>query len=277
MTSTTKNEKTIVPDVSNRSLPELISLQGKVAVVTGGSKGIGLAICKRLAEAGANVVVAGHHEESANEAAAQTATTDNRAIGVAGDASNSASLSTLAERAISEFGRLDIWVNNAGIYPVKPVLESSDEDWQKVINLDLNGVFFASREAAKRMIAAGNGGVIINISSVAGYSAHRPGMSAYVSAKHGIGGLTKSLAVELGPMGIRVLAIAPTFIETPGTDSAEFREASGMDSDKIAQMLPLGRVGVPDDVARVALFCASDLAIYMTGDTLLVDAGQVAQ
>ncbi len=276
MTSTTKNEKTIVPDVSNRSLPELISLKGKVAVVTGGSKGIGLAICKRLAEAGANVVVAGHHEERANEAAAQTATTDNRAIGVEVDASNSASLSTLAERAISEFGRLDIWVNNAGIYPVKPVLESSDEDWQKVINLDLNGVFFASREAAKRMIT-GNGGVIINISSVAGYSAHRPGMSAYVSAKHGIGGLTKSLAVELGPMGIRVLAIAPTFIETPGTDSAEFREASGMDSDQIAQMLPLGRVGVPDDVARVALFCASDLAIYMTGDTLLVDAGQVAQ
>lgn len=250
MTSTTTNERTVIPDVSSRSLFELISLKGKVAVVTGGTRGIGLAICKRLAEAGANLLVAGHHEASAQEAAVQLTDAGLSAIAVEVDASNSASLSTLADRAVSEFGRLDVWVNNAGIYPVKPVLESSDKDWQKVIDLDLSGVFFASREAAKRMIASGNGGVIINLSSVAGYSASGPGMTAYVSAKHGVGGLTKSLAVELGPHGIRVLAVAPTFIQTPGTDSADFREATGIDENQIAQMLPLGRVGVPDSTLR---------------------------
>ncbi|MFN6469072.1 MAG: SDR family NAD(P)-dependent oxidoreductase [Nostoc sp. SerVER01] len=276
MTSTTENEKFIIPDVSDRPLPELISLKNKVAVVTGGSKGIGWGICKRLAEAGANVVVAGHHQESSNQAAAElTNTYNNRAISIAVDVSNSATLSTLAERTISEFGRLDIWVNNAAIFPIKPLLEFSDEAWQEVINVDLNGVFFGSREAAKRMIAAGNGGVIINLSSVLGYKAW-PKMSAYVCAKHGIGGLTKSLAIELGQHGIRVLAIAPSVVKTAYINSAEFQDNSGVDSDEVAKEIPLGRVGVPDDIARVALFCASDLAIYMSGHTLLVDAGLTA-
>ena len=276
MTNATTMNKAVIADVSNRSLSELLSLKDRVAVVTGGTAGIGLATCKRLIEAGACVLVAGHKEASARQAAAQL-TTDlgGRVLGVEVEASDSASLSALADRAVAEFGRLDVWVNNAGIYPAKPALDMSDDDWRQVIDLDLSGVFFACREAAKRMIAAGNGGVIINLSSVAGFIAS-PKQVSYTSAKHGIGGLTKSMAVELGPYGIRVLAVAPTLIKTPGTDSVKFRDSTGLNDEQMAQMLPLGRVGVPDDIARVVLLCASDLTVYMTGNTLLVDAGQMA-
>jgi NAD(P)-dependent dehydrogenase (short-subunit alcohol dehydrogenase family) len=265
-----------IADVSGKTIQDLISLKGRVAVVTGGAHGIGFAICQRLAEAGASVLVAGHHEDTAQEAAKRLTGAGQTAIGVQVDASNSESLAALADRAVSQFGRFDVWVNNAGIYPINPVLKMSDDDWRRVVELDLNGVFFASREAARRMVELDNGGVIINLSSVAGYSAGGPGMAHYVSVKHGVGGLTKSLAVELSQYAIRVLALAPTFIQTPGTGADAFRQASGLDPEQIAQMLPLGRVGVPDDVARVALFWASDLAAFMTGDTLLVDAGQIA-
>lgn len=257
-----------IADVSDKSLSDLISLHSKVAVVTGGTKGIGLGISKRLAEAGAIVLMAGRDKASADEVAATI--TSGKAIGAQVDASDTASLTALCDRAVTEFGRLDLWINNAGIYPFKPTLEVTDDEWRQVIDLDLSGVFFASREAARRMIASGNGGVIVNISSLGG-SRGSADTAAYVAAKHGVEGLTKSLSAEFAPQGIRVLNVAPTLVETPGTEnmSEEMRQ-------QIQQRIPLGRAAMPDDIARAVLFCACDLSLFLTGSTLYLDGGQMA-
>ena len=170
-------------------------------------------------------------------------------------------------------------MNNAGIYPSVPLLEMTEAQWDKVVDLNLKGTFLGAREAAKRMIAAGQGGVIINLASTAGFRAPGPGIAHYVSSEFGVCGLTKALAVDLGAHGIRVLAMAPTLIETPGIEegSEAFRAAGLGDMiERIAAREPLGRAGVPDDVARVALFCATDLSALMTGSTLAVDAGDLA-
>jgi NAD(P)-dependent dehydrogenase (short-subunit alcohol dehydrogenase family) len=269
-----------VPDVSSQSIRELVSLAGRRAVVTGGAKGIGLAIAMRFAEAGARVLIADIDKSAAEHAAEDLARQHGvTVIGSELDVADAASIVSNADRAVLELGGLDIWVNNAGIYPAVPLLSMTDADWDHVLDINLRGSFIGAREAAQRMIAAGHGGVIINLASTASYQAAGPGVAHYVSSKHAVLGLTKSLAVELGAYGIRALAIAPTLIETPGIaqNRAAF-EAAGL-GDVLSQMaarLPLGRAGVPDDVARVALFCASDLSMLMTGSTLLVDAGDVA-
>jgi NAD(P)-dependent dehydrogenase (short-subunit alcohol dehydrogenase family) len=146
----------------------------------------------------------------------------------------------------------------------------TEADWRQVMDLDLTGVFFGSCEAARRMKEAGKG-VIVNISSLAGLRG-AANASAYVAAKHGVEGLTKALAAELGPAGVRVLAIAPTFIRTPGTTTMS---GAPVDDQQVGR-IPLGRVGVPDDIARAVLFCASDLSLFMTGSTLYLDGGQLA-
>lgn len=269
-----------VADVSSRPIAQLISLEGRTAVVTGGARGIGLAIATRFAEAGANVLIGDLNKTGAEEAAETIAREfGHQALGVELDVTSGASIEAAADRAVLELGGLDIWVNNAGIYPSTPLLEMTDQDWDKVLDVNLRGTFIGAREAGRRMANTGGGGVIINLASTAGYRAAGPGIAHYVSSKHAVRGLTKSLAVELGPHGIRVLALAPTLIQTPGIEEgrAAFQAAGLGDMlEQMAQREPLGRVGVPDDIARVALFCASDLAMLMTGSTLLVDAGDVA-
>jgi NAD(P)-dependent dehydrogenase (short-subunit alcohol dehydrogenase family) len=271
-----------VPDVSSRSIAQLVSLEGRTAVVTGGARGIGLAIAARFAEAGANVLI-GDLNKTGAEQAAETIAREfgNQALGVELDVTSGASIAAAADRANRELGGLDIWVNNAGIYPFALLLEITDQDWDKVLDVNLRGMFIGAREAGRRMVQAGGGGVIINLASTAGYRAGFAGIGThYVSSKHAVQGLTKSLAVELGAYGIRVLAIAPGITYTPGAEESRGAlQAAGL-GDLMEQMgprLPLGRLGVPDDIARVALFCASDLAMLMTGSTLLVDAGRVAQ
>jgi len=267
-----------VPDLSERRVGELTSLAGRGAVVTGGAMGIGYAIARRLAEAGASVLLAdvSDPKEPARTLSAETGGT---VIGAHLDVTDGAAIASTAQGAERDLGRLDIWVNNAGIYPSTPLLDLTDDDWDRVLDVNLRGSFIGAREAARLMVRAGRGGVIINLASTAGFKASGPGVAHYVSSKHAVIGLTKSLAVELGPYGIRVLGIAPTLIETPGIEAGReaFRQAGlGDVIDSFAQRLPLGRVGVPDDVARVALFCASDLAMFMTGSTLLADGGDVA-
>lgn len=269
----------MVPDVSEKTLGELLSLEGKVVVVTGGAVGIGFATAKRFAEAGADVVVADLDKKGADAAAEQLLAFGHRAIGVEADVADELSVSQLAERAKLELGTIDVWVNNAGIYPSVPVLDMTASDWDRVLDINLRGTFLGAREAAKRMIADGHGGVIVNLASTAGFKAAGPGVAHYVSSKHGVRGLTKSLAVELGAYGIRVLAVAPTLIDTPGIAAGrEAFKAAGIGDllDTMASREPLGRTGVPDDVARVILFCASDMAMLMTGSTLPVDAGDLA-
>ena len=269
-----------VPDVSSHPIAQLISLEGRTAVVTGGARGIGLAIARRFGEAGAKVLI-GDLDKTGAEKAAETIAGEfgHQTIGVELDVTSGTSIAAAADRAVLELGGLDIWVNNAGIYPSTPLLEMTDQDWDKVLDVNLRGTFIGAREAGRRMAEAGHGGVIINLASTAGYRAAGPGIAHYVSSKHAVRGLTKSLAVEFGPHGIRVLAVAPTLIETPGIEEgrAAFQAAGLGDMlEQMAQREPLGRVGVPDDIARVALFCASDLAMLMTGSTLPVDAGDVA-
>jgi len=268
-----------VPDLSSRSLAELISLDGRVAVVTGAAKGIGAAVAARLAEAGAHVVLGDVDETGVTTVADELcARYGRKALGVPLDVRDSSSITAIADRAVTDFSRLDIWVNNAGIYPAGSTLEMSDDVWDRVLDINLRGSFIGAREAARRMIEGGGGGVIVNISSTAGFRAAGPGLPHYVASKHGILGLTKSLAVEFGPHGVRVLAVAPTVIETPGIQTLTAGDDAAISEmlSHIAARLPLGRVGVADDVARVVLLCASDLTMFMTGSALLVDAGDLA-
>lgn len=263
-----------IRDVSDAPLTDLWRLGGRVAVVTGGARGIGFACCARLTEAGATVLVADVDEHAAVGAAARLGPT---AAGAWVDVTDAASVRALAERAVAELGRLDAWVNSAGVFPVSPLLELSEEDWDRVLDVNLRGTLFGAREAARAMIAAARGGVIVNVASTAAYRADGPGVAHYVASKFGVRGLTQSLAVELGRHAIRVLAVAPTVTLTPGLEAERpALEAAGFALDELGPRLPLGRVAVPDDVARVVLFCASDLSLLMTGSTLLVDAGELA-
>jgi NAD(P)-dependent dehydrogenase (short-subunit alcohol dehydrogenase family) len=269
-----------IPDVSGKSIAELISLKERNAVVTGGARGIGLAICERFAEAGANILIGDLDEQLAQEAAEKIAQQHSvNIIASLLDVADSGSIRAVATQAVQAWGGIDIWVNNAGIYPLSPTLEMSDAMWDKVLAINLRGTFIGCREAARHMVQAGKGGVIINLASTAGYQGGAA-IAHYVSSKHAVRGLTKSLAIEFGPQNIRVLALAPTLIRTPGIAEARAILAAAGVSDALGEgfetHLPLRRTGVPDDVARVALFCASDLSMLMTGSTLLVDAGAVA-
>lgn len=263
-----------IRDVSNAPLSELSALCGRVAVVTGGARGIGLASCARLLEAGAAVVVADVDGVAAATAAAKLGPAASAATV---DVRDSASVRAAAGLAVARHGRLDVWVNAAGVFPVAPLLELTDADWDDVLDVNLRGSLLGAREAARVMVAAGQGGVIVNVASTAAYRADGPGVAHYVASKFGVRGLTHSLAVELGGHGIRVLAVAPTVTLTPGLEAErESLEAAGFVLDELGSRLPLGRVAVPDDIARVVLFCACDLSLLMTGSTLLVDAGELA-
>lgn len=265
-------------DVSDRTIAQLLSLAGRSAVVTGGAQGLGKAIANRLAEAGANVLIGDINAELARSAASDLeARHDTRVMSAFMDVADSGSVAALADLAVKTFGGIDIWVNNAGIFPRVPIIEMDDELWNRVLEVNTRGTFVGAREAARRMIAADRGGVIVNIVSTAGFKGVAPGLAAYVSSKHAVRGMTRQMALELAPQGIRVLGVAPTYCVTEGNRMAATEHP---DREQLAKDIPvvlssrLGRVGVPDDIARVVLFCASDMSIFMTGSTLLVDAGE---
>ncbi|WP_313435256.1 SDR family NAD(P)-dependent oxidoreductase [Novosphingobium sp.] len=268
-----------VPDVSSRSISELISLAGRSAVVTGAAWGLGKATARRLAEAGAAVIVADIDEEAAATTARELAERYSADVSSTRlDAGDSGSIVAVADLAESKFGKLDIWVNNAGIPSFTPLLDLDEEEFDNVLAINLRGAFVGAREAARRMIAADQGGVIVNVASLAGVMGISEGQAAYCSSKHGVVGLTKQLAIELGGHGIRVLGVAPGFSLTEKTmfiaewDEETIRNCPipGIGASR------LGRVGVADDIARAILFCASDLSMFMTGSTLLLDGGIAA-
>ena len=263
-----------VPDVSDRTLAELISLRGRRAVVTGAGRGLGAQIVRRLIEAGAEVVAGDLDGDAARAVARAITEAGGRAIGCALDVSDTASLAAAADLAVAELGGLEIWVNNAGIFPTTgPAVDVDDAFVDQMLHVNVRGTYAGAREAARRMP---NGGVIVNLTSTAGFKAST-GISAYVASKHAVVGVTKALALEFGPLGIRVLAVAPTIIDTPGVRAqmAPLKDA-GVDIEARVAANPLGRMGVPDDVARVVLFCCSDMAAFMTGSTVAVDAGSLA-
>lgn len=269
-------------DVSDRPLSDLLSLSGRRAVVTGAAQGLGKAIASRLAEAGADLLLIDLNADAAETAAAELS--DRYGVRVASaraDVADAASVAAAADLAVAELGGIDVWVNNAGIFPNAPVTMMPDEMWDATFAVNARGVFLGAREAAKRMSAGGVGGVIVNIVSTAGVQVAFPGMAAYVGSKHAALGMTKSLAVDLAPLGIRVLGVAPSFVPTEGNlaaakAGAEAAAAAGIEMPPLDVMSKsmIGRMGTPDDIARVVLFAASDLSMIMTGSTLMADAGE---
>jgi NAD(P)-dependent dehydrogenase (short-subunit alcohol dehydrogenase family) len=254
------------------ALHDLVDLSGRVAVVSGGAHGIGQSCCTRLGEAGATVIVADLDEAAARDIAC---TVRGRADAARVDVRDDASLRALVDGVVSNHGRLDIWVNAAGVYPTAPLAELDAGRWDDVLDVNLRGTFLGAREAARAMAVNGRG-VIVNISSTAAYRIDAPGAAHYAASKFGVRGVTRALALELGPRGIRVLEVAPTVTPTPGLEAQRTSlERAGFALEELGPKLPLGRIAVPDDVARVVLFCASDLAALMTGSTLAVDAGEL--
>jgi NAD(P)-dependent dehydrogenase (short-subunit alcohol dehydrogenase family) len=260
-----------IPDHTATPYAELCSLVGRGAVVTGGGRGIGAATVRRLAEAGATVIAADLDAATAEEVATATPGT---VVAARVDITDSASLDAVAERCVAEAGHLDIWVNNAGIYPTTgPAIEATDDFVDRMLAVNVRGTFAGAREAARRM---DGGGVIVNVASTAGFRG-APGISAYVASKHAVVGLTKALAIELGPLGIRVVGVAPGVIDTPGVqEQLAPLKAAGLDVGSRMERTLLGRAGQPDDVARVITLLATDAAAWVTGDVLAVDAGSLA-
>jgi 2-deoxy-D-gluconate 3-dehydrogenase len=263
---------------AEKPIGALLDLRGKSAVVTGAAAGIGLGIAGRLAEAGAAVTIADVDGAAAEVAAAGLRALDRRAQAVAADVSAAADVQRLIGAAVGAYGGLDVLVNNAGIYPLRTALRMSEAEWDRVLDVNLKGAFLCAQAAAAQMRAQGRGGVVLNIASVDALHPSGVGLAHYDASKGGLLMLTRSLALELAPLRIRVLALAPGGITTEGARAQTQRLlSSGIDLEQMRKQflakIPLGRMGEPDDVARVALFLVSDVAAYMTGTLVVVDGG----
>ena len=247
-----------------------ITLKGKVAVVTGGTRGIGYAVVRKYLEAGASVALFGSRQCTA-DAALERITSESpgaNVMALSPDLTDSASVEGAFGEVVKRFGRIDILVNNAGISQSLPLNEYSDEEMDKILDLNIKAVFVCCRAAARLMEASG-GGVILNTSSVVSLYG-QPSGCLYPTTKFAVNGLTKSLSRELAPRGIRVNAVAPGVTRTDMV--ANLPEA--MIKPLVAR-IPIGRVGEPDEVADAFLFLASDMASYITGAVLLVDGGVI--
>jgi 3-oxoacyl-[acyl-carrier protein] reductase len=244
-------------------------LNGKVAIVTGASKGIGAAIAKGLAAAGAAVVVNyASSQEGADRVVAEIARAGGKAIAVAADVSKAGDVQRLFDATKKAFGALDVLVNNAGIYRFAPIEEVTEEEFHRQFNTNVLGVLLTSREAMKHF--GSDGGSVINISSIASTSP-TPTAVVYSATKGAVDTITRVLAKELGPKNIRVNAINPGGVETEGVHSMG---VIGSDFEKqMVARTPLGRLGQPEDIASVAVFLASAASGWMTGETIAVGGG----
>ncbi len=245
------------------------ALTDKVAIVTGGSRGIGRAIALAFSRAGAAVVVASRKQEGVEAVAAEIRAAGGRALAVAAHVGQEEAVAALVERTVESFGGVDIVVNNAGTNPhFGPLLTASPAQWDKILEVNLRGAFLLSRQAVPHMKARG-GGKILNVASLAGLRPS-PGMGVYSVSKAGLIMLTQVLARELGPDKIQVNAIAPGVIKT--RLSRALWEAPAM-ADGLAASTPLGRLGEVDDVVGAALYLVSPLSDYVTGEVIVIDGG----
>ncbi len=253
------------------SLHELLNLGGATAIVTGGAMGIGLGIARRLHEAGAAVVIADLDLVAASTAAdALNAARPGSAAALQVDVSDEDSVEAMVDATAERFGALNVLVNNAGIFPMLPLAQLDLATFKHVIDVNLTGLYLCTKAAAARMIAQGKGGRIVNVTSIDALHPSMVGLAHYDASKHGAWGFTKNIALELAPHGIRVNAIAPGGIRTPGVGEMDQATLAGFEA-----MIPMGRMGEPDDIGRVAVFLASELSCYMTGAQVVVDGGRL--
>jgi 2-dehydro-3-deoxy-D-gluconate 5-dehydrogenase len=262
--------------IEDRPVSALFDLTGKKAVVTGAAVGIGYAIAKRLAEAGAAVIISDIHQKAIETAEKNLSQKGYAVKAVAMDVGSEEDITNLFRFASNNFGGVDILVNNAGIFPVSNVVDMPSKELRKVLRVNLEGVFICCREAGRQMVAQGRGGVVVNISSMGALKPSFVGMAHYEASKGGVINLTHSMALELAPYKIRVVAVAPGGIMTEGV-RANFEKTGSANTDallkNLAAKIPLGAFGHPDDIARAVLFLSSDAAAYITGSTILVDGG----
>jgi len=247
-----------------------MKLKGKVAIVTGAAQGIGRGIALALAKEGAKVVVSDISDKIA-DVVREIESLGSEALAAKANVADSKETEGMAKAAIQKFGRIDILVNNAGIYPFKPLVEMKAEDWDRVMGVNLKGVFNCTKAVLPKMIEQKSGN-IINISSIAGAVIGYLNLVHYCASKGGVLGFTRAAALELAQYGIRVNAIAPGATETPGT------KVVGEEALKqVAQTIPLRRIGQPEDIANLVIFLASDDSSYITGQLIVADGGLTIQ
>lgn len=258
-----------------KALEELLDLSGKAAIVTGGAKGIGYGIAYRLAEAGAKVLVADLDEETAKKTAEELKAKGWAAEAFKVDVSDEEEVKNMVTACKDTFGSVDILVNNAGIYPPAPVAQMSEEQFSRVIQVNLRSTFLTTKYTAEVMKPQG-GGKIINITSIDALHPSMVGLAHYDASKHGMWGFTKNSALELAEHNIQVNAIAPGGIATPGVAAM----SQGASAEQMAEStkafmakIPMHRMGEADEIGMVTLFLASDMSSYMTGSQIVVDGG----
>lgn len=247
-------------------------LEGKVAIVTGAAMGMGEATAKLFAEAGAKVIIADFNEEKGKEVAQEISSNGQEAHFVKVDVSNGKDVENMVKETVEKYGRFDVAVNNAAITPDNNAVEELDEEyWDRLMSVDLKGVALCLKYEIQQLVKQGDGGSIINISSVSGFRP-QPRTSAYVAAKHGVVGLTKNAALEYGPQNIRINSVAPGAVDTPMLRGAI--EEFGLDPVEYPKQLSvLHRFAQPIEIAQASLWLASDYSSYVTGTTLHVDGG----
>lgn len=261
-----------------KPLDQLLNLEGKSAIITGGAKGIGSGIAYRLAEAGAKVIIADTDEITAQKTAQEFIDKGWTAKAVKTDVSSEADVQTMISVCREAFGSVDILVNNAGIFPSMPIAHMTEAQFERVIHVNLRSVFLTTKYASEVMKEQGSG-KIINITSIDALAPSMVGLAHYDASKHGVWGFTKNSALELAPHKIWVNAIAPGAIHTPGIEAMQASTSVSATSspdqmiEAFLSKIPMHRMGEPDEIGTVALFLASPMASYMTGEQIVVDGG----
>lgn len=258
------------------SKDKLLDLKGKTAIVTGGSLGIGYGISYRLAEAGANIVIASRNLDEGNKAATELTGLGFKVKAVRCDVSVEEEVKNVVKETVASYGGIDILVNNAGIFPFITVSQMKTEQFDQVIATNLRGVFLTTKYVGELMIKQGKGGRIINITSIDAIHPSMVGLAHYDASKHGVWGFTKNVALELAPHKIWVNAVAPGGVMTHGvavSQSGGKPVSIERNPDPPKMEVAMGRMGIPDDIGKVVLFLASDMASYMTGSQIVVDGG----
>ncbi len=250
-----------------------LDLDGKVALVTGGTSGIGRETAVLFAKAGAKIVVAGRREPEGQETVELIRAAGGDGLFVKSDVSKASEVEALIQKAVEQFGRLDVAFNNAGIEGVyAPIIRQSEEDFDRTVNINLKGVWLCLKYEIRQLLKQGGGGAIVNMASVTGMVGSA-GAAAYSASKHGVIGLTKSAALENAKSGVRINAVCPGFTETPMAERI-FRIPAAR--KYVLSCHPIGRFGTPAEIAEAILWMCSDRASFMTGQSLVLDGGFLA-